>query len=137
MEINYLNLKRMFNHVLENVPEKMIRMECFRSSDDKTSHHCNSVGCVIGHCIILDDWENIPKFHDEIVFSEWSSIFTGMDCNLLSDEWKWCFGALWPNDKEQILLRLKYLIDNQKLPDDWDCDYYYLLPVEKLELYKI
>ena len=125
----------MFNHVLENVPEEKIQMENFRSSNDKTSHECQTVGCIIGHCTILDNYENIPKFLSEIDFFKWGLIFTGM--YLYSNKWEFCFGALWPNDKEQILLRIKYLIDNQDIPDDWVSNYGYKLPLEKLEPYKI
>ena len=133
MEINYLNLKRMFNHMLENVPEDMIQMNSYRTEKYDT-HWCNSVGCVIGHCTILDKWENIPKnYINKINFEIWSENFTGLIS--YTNNWKWCFGPLWQDEKEQILLRLKYFIDNQKTPDYWDYDY--LLPIEKLELYKI
>ena len=133
MEINYLNLKRMFNHVLLNVPENMIKMMTYRTEKNIT-HECKSTGCVIGHCIILDEWKNIPKYpFGNINFDDWSEKFTGLN----GTEWKWCFGGEWPNDKKQILLRLKYLIDKKDLPYDWDFDYDYLLPIEKLEPYKI
>ena len=133
MEINYLNLKKMFNYVLENVQENMIKMMTYRAEQNDT-HKCNSTGCVIGHCIILDEWENIPKNpFGNINFEHWSEKFTGLN----GTKWKWCFGQFWPNDKEQILLRLKYLIDNQKIPYNWYCDFGYKLPVKKLELYKI
>ena len=133
MEINYLNLKRMYNYVLENVPEEKINMMDFRHGD-LYSHKCQTVGCVIGHCTILDKWENIPKTKNgEIYFEKWSENFTGLD--FISNNWNWCFGPRWPNNKKQILLRIKYLIDNQEVPKNWD--YYLKLPVTKLEPYKI
>lgn len=136
MEINYLNLKRMFNHVLLNIPEHKIKMNVFRTGK-KDIHKCGSSGCVIGHCIILDDWKNITFLGGEIDFYLWSSNFTGIYCQ--SDLWKWCFSGKWPDNKEQILLRIKYLIDNQSVPEDWDdCDNRkYLLPVQELVPYKI
>ena len=146
MEINYLNLKRIFNYILENVPEDMIIMYNYRLGSLK-SHECESAGCIIGHSVILDDWNNIPKLQDESIdFRKWSEQFIGLDD--YDNKWRWCFSAGWPNgNKEQILLRLKYLIDNQKLPDDWDLDeghifissfnYDYLLPVTDLTPYKL
>ena len=139
MEINYLNLKKMFNHILENIAEEKINMSSYRNNhDDFFSHECGSTGCIIGHCLILDDWNNIPKYKKgNISFRRWSKIFTGIKNQ--SSEWSWCFGIWWPNNKEQILLRLKYFIDNKKIPDGWDSHSHYdfLLPVEKLEPYKI
>ena len=134
MEINYLNLKRMFNHVLENVPEEKIQMSFFRNTDYK-SHECKSAGCIVGHCTILDNFYIIPKHENgDINFEKWSHLFTGIYPSL---KWSWLFSSFWPDNKEQILLRLKYLIDNQSVPEKWHLKYSYKLPVEKLELYKI
>lgn len=141
MEINYLNLKRMYNHILLNVPQEKIDMSVFRfRNDDKGSHMCNSVGCVIGHCTILDDFENIPLDYDgNIIFTFWSNDFTGM--NHKSEEWRWCFSGEWCNDKVQILLRIKYLIEKETAPRDWGngwgYNYNYLLPVKELEPYEL
>ena len=136
MRIKYLNLKRMFNYILLNVPEENLNMSHYRHYTDRELHKCGSVGCVIGHCTILDDYENIPKYENgELNFLLWSKQFTDID--YLSKNWEWCFGANWPNDKEQILLRIKYLIDNKKVPKLWYCNYSYKLLVEKLEPYKI
>ena len=133
MEINYLNLKRMFNHILLNVPEEKINMSSYRKGTCK-KHKCGSTGCVIGHSTILDNWENIPKkYNEEINFTDWSENFTGLTS--YTDNWNWCFGVNWPNDKRQILLRIKYFIDNQTTPDWWNSDY--LLPIEKLEPYEL
>ena len=134
MEINYLNLKRMFNYILKSVPEKKINMGVFRTGSSK-NHKCGSTGCVIGHCTILDEWENLPfDYVHEISFAKWSEDFTGLE--YLSHKWTWCFGVSWSDNKTQILLRLKYLIDNQSVPSDWE-DYSYKLPVEKLEPYEL
>ena len=140
MEINYLNLKRMFNHILLNVPDKKINMEVYRTGKTIKAK-CGSTGCVIGHCTILDDYENIPKNQNgKINFFRWSLFFTGLEHN---KNWLWCFGAGWPDNKTQILLRLKYFIDNQSTPEDWDCNwdcnwgYDHILPFEKLEPYNI
>ena len=138
MEINLINIKRMFNYILLNISEEKITMKYYRKQYEMQSHECNSYGCIIGHCLILDDWKNIPKLinnDNDIDFGKWSEQFTGIDyyCN----EWLWCFGLLWQDSKSQSLLRLKYFIDNQKTPDGWNCDYDYLLPVTDLKPYNI
>ena len=132
--MNLINLKRMYNHILENVPHEKIKMRYFRDGN-KFSHECGSTGCVIGHCTILDDFQNIP-FNDigEIDFEKWSENFTGL--KPFYKVWNWCFSPRWPNIKEQILLRIKYLIDNQTIPKDFN-DYDYILPIQKLELYEL
>lgn len=132
------NLKLIFNNFLLNVPEEKITMWQFRPIEDHYSHECRSAGCVIGHSLILDDWEKIPKKRTKNVnFNRWSELFTGLGRN--TPKWKWCFSGGWSNDKTQILLRLKYLIDNKRLPSDWDllgfeC-FDYVLPIQPLEPY--
>ena len=134
MEINYLNLKRMFNHILENVPEEKIKMSLYRPLFEQTSHECQTVGCVLGHSVILDNWDNVPKkSSNNINFRKWSELFTNIKYH--SYCWYWCFGASWPNDKEQILLRIKYLIDNKNMPDDWD-GFSYSYELENINLEK-
>ena len=136
MKTNYLNLKRMFNHILLNVPEENITMRYFRLVN-RVSHECKSAGCIIGHCTILDNYENIIKDDiGQIDFIEWSENFTGLTS--YTDNWNWCFGGSWLDNKTQILLRLKYFIDNQSVPCDWDIfNYKYILPEQKLEPYDI
>ena len=129
--MNLTNLKKIFNHILLNVPEENINMMNFRIGDE-ISHECKSVGCIIGHCVILDDYKNIPfNYYGKIDFEEWSGNFT--ELIPYSINWLWCFGGLWPNNKEQILLRLKYFIKNKKPPKDWYYDY--ILHINKLEPY--
>ena len=135
MEINYLNLKKMFNHILENVPEDMINIKQYRRHDDHFNHECKSIGCIIGHCIILDDWLKVPKLQDESIdFIEWSQNFTGF--MYYDDNWLWCFSGNWYNNREQALLRLKYFIDNKSVPNDWK-NFQYCLPTKELLSYEI
>ena len=132
--MNLMNLKKIFNYILINVPQEKIQMNLYRLYENRNNHECKSVGCIIGHSIILDKWENIPKCgNDEINFKLWSEQFTGLNTD--SNQWEWCFGGKWSDNKEQILLRIKYLIDNQKTPKEWS-GYYYVLPVIKLEPYE-
>ena len=132
--MNLTNLKRMYNHILENVPEEKIDMEKFRDDDDFINHECGSTGCVIGHCVILDDYKNLPFFNGKIFFKLWSEEFTGINRKELI--WNWCFSSNWSNNKEQILLRIKYLIDNKCVPYHFE-SYDYILPTIKLEPYEL
>lgn len=136
----------MFNHVLINVDKSKLRMGSYREGSFKT-HECGSAGCVIGHCIILDEWKNIPRpphLHPDIDFDTWSYQWTGLSKHMLS--WDWCFGSMWYNNKEQILLRLKYFIDNKSAPENWleSCndspkpyETEYLLPSQTLIPYEL
>ena len=134
MKTNWINLKRMYNHVLLNVLEENIEMAYFRRGNI-ISHECKSFGCVIGHCLILDNWNDIPFRYGEIDFTLWSRNFTGI--KPYSENWDWCFGNEWSDNKEQVLLRLKYFIDNQSTPEDWDVySYNYLLSVTELKPYE-
>lgn len=132
MEVNYLNLKKMYNHILLNVPEEMIRMDFYREKGFCSVHQCESVGCVIGHCVILDDWANVPFKDDSINFDDWSEEFTGISS--ISEIWSFCFSSIWPNNKEQILLRLKFLIDNQTIPFEFKGFNKYDIKLPLLEL---
>lgn len=134
--MNIPNLKLMFNHVLLNVNEDQIDMDFFRTGV-KNTHECKSTGCIIGHCVILDNWDNVPFNHyGNIDFNGWSEKFTGLISH--SPEWLWCFSGYWPNNKTQILLRLKYLIDNQSVPQDLSYKGHdYLLLEQELKPYEI
>jgi len=59
--MNRSNLQLMADHI-KTIPQEMFNMEEFRHIDKCEEIKCNSVGCVIGHCVQLDpDPENIPK----------------------------------------------------------------------------
>lgn len=135
--MNLINLKRMYNHILLNVPQEKINMKVYRGENDFFNHECGTVGCVLGHCTILDKYENIPfNKNNEILFDEWCKNFTGL--GNYSINWDWCFSGFWPDDKEQILLRLKYLINNQSVPYNWIIrDFDYVLPLTELEPYDL
>lgn len=133
--MNIHNLKRMYNHIL-TVPEELLSMKEWRNKDTHL-HKCNTVGCIIGHCVQLDDIENIP-FHDTdgINFSEWSELFTGLYER--SYEWDFIFDSEWArspktNSKQQILGRLKQFIIERNLGFGflWEHDYSYIVTNHK------
>jgi len=126
--MNVYNLKRAYAHIRDNVPAEMLNMETYRSGQ-REKPICDSVGCVIGHCVELDDWENIPHSKREgfgIAFIDWSNKFFGI--SYTEKLWVFLFGSGWTRTvggtKEQILLRIKYGIDNGTYhPDFVTADY--------------
>jgi len=118
--MNKENLLRMAKH-LKNVPRKLFSMEMFRYCDNSGDMipECNSVGCIIGHCVILDEWEEVPKVFGVIDFLQWSEKFTGILS--LSPEWHWCFSGKWStvdNTVDGAIARIIWLLENG-LPENW------------------
>jgi hypothetical protein len=117
--MNRENLQRMADFI-RTVPQDKFSMREYRSGDI-TLQECNSVGCVVGWCTLLDKKENIPLYKDgNIDFEEWSIKFTGMGS--FSNRWDWCFSMDWcyvDNTPEGAALRIEWLL-NKGLPEDWD-----------------
>jgi hypothetical protein len=95
--MNKVNLLRMADHI-ETIPQKDFNMFEYRSGGGYYDEiECNSVGCAVGHCTILDS-ENIKKnFMDKygsIEFTYWSKVFTEVTNNL---QWEYLFSYAWVN----------------------------------------
>ena len=92
--MNKDNLLRMANHI-ETIPQEDFNMAKFRKDRSSKKIECNTVGCAVGHCIILDP-DNIKKnFIDRygmIDYLEWSEQFTGVT-NM--EQWNYLFGSGW------------------------------------------
>lgn len=116
--MNVENLKKMADYVVTIDKEKIL-MNRFRVTDKKNIE-CDSVGCVIGHCTVLDRENIIKNYLDEnyvILFHKWSLNFTGLRGN----EWDWCFGASWykvDNTPIGASKRINYLLEHG-LPKNW------------------
>lgn len=108
---------------IATIPQEKFDMTWFREDEYKYTHECNSVGCVIGHCTVLDDWDNIPKEKNgEIDFVEWAEEFTGLDAisSFGFTEWLWCFSGSWAgidNTPIGASKRIMWLIEHG-LPED-------------------
>ena len=107
---------------LKNVPRKLFSMELFRHcgiAGDRVPE-CKSVGCVIGHCVVLDKWEDVYKDSGgEIDYLQWSEKFTGLPSS--SSEWDWCFSGRWSsvdNTVDGAIARIIWLLENG-LPENW------------------
>ena len=116
--MNKENLLKMADYI-ETIPQNDFHMGCYRNGFKKY-HKCNSVGCIIGHCTILDEEENLPRRSDgEINFSLWSQRFTGITAG--SDEWYYLFGGDWSrtdNTPTGAAKRIRYFVEHG-LPEDW------------------
>jgi len=139
--MNAENLKKMADYI-ETVPQYKFDMRRFREeehADDfeiipddpqekvdisaflagrKTAHECGSVGCLLGHCTILDE-RPLPLKSGEIDFYAWSFEFTGLHPKSIG--WVYLFSASWraaDNTPTGAAKRIRYLIENSA-PEDW------------------
>lgn len=107
---------------IEKIDSKWFNMSVFRGMvHDRESHKCNSVGCVVGHCTILDTAENIDVFRDEnnhISFYSWSNKFFDVH----GIEWQWLFSDAWElidNTTIGAAKRIRHFVENG-LPQDYE-----------------
>lgn len=117
-KMNRENLQRMADHI-RTVPQEKFDMDVYRDNDS-LSHECNTVGCVIGHCTVLDKEPLPPLSYICIDFTVWSERFTGIDS--VADAWHWCFSSHWShvdNTPTGAALRIEWLLNNG-LPENWD-----------------
>jgi hypothetical protein len=109
----------MADHI-ETVNPKLFGMRLFREGDD-TPHECNSVGCIIGHCVVLDEWKNVPLYIDgDINFVAWAEQFTGV--SRFRSLWNWFFSGAWTitdNTPAGAAARIRYTVKHG-LPENWE-----------------
>lgn len=115
--MNKDNLLKMADHI-EKVPQEMFDMGVYRCGDEITPE-CGSVGCIIGHCTVLDN-EPLPRYeYGNIDFNAWSEKFTGID--LWDEEWDFLFSGAWEridNTPTGAAKRIRYFVGNG-LPENW------------------
>ena len=113
--MNRENLQKMADYI-RAIPQDRFDMELYRKGQHKTPE-CDSVGCIIGHCTMLDT-EPLPRsLGGKIMFVEWSYRFTLLDLK----SWFWCFDSNWEktdNTPEGAALRIEWLL-NHGLPEDF------------------
>ena len=102
---------------IRTIPQRAFHMATFRNGQKKNPE-CDSLGCVIGHCTVLDN-NPLPIFlSGRIDFITWSEKFTGVS----DDEWLWCFSSDWSatdNTPKGAALRIEWLLQNG-LPENWE-----------------
>lgn len=115
--MNKENLLKMADYI-ETVPQEKFDMEHFRFGDEN-AHECNSIGCIIGHCTILDT-NPLPMYSDgDINFGEWSQSFTGI--SPFTSDWTYLFGYKWigiDNTPTGAAKRIRHYVENG-LPENW------------------
>lgn len=98
---------------IEKVPQEKFDMESYRTMPE-SSPSCKSIGCIIGHCTVLDDLKNIPRnYYGHIRFTEWSFDFTGIEIDSL--KWKFLFSHEWRNSDNTptgAAKRIRYFIEH-------------------------
>jgi hypothetical protein len=117
--MNKENLQRMADYI-RTIPKELFDMGEYRTGQTITNE-CDSVGCVLGHCTVLNP-DPLPKDRfGSIDFNRWAYKFTGTTEN----EWVWCFGSTWrntDNTTEGAALRIEWLIKHG-LPENWRAQY--------------
>lgn len=113
--MNIYNLLKMAHHI-KTIHISNFDMAMFDAVDGKG----NYVRDVIGHCITLDDKENIPYLESgDIDFAKWSESFTGLYRH--SNEWYWLFSDEWQmsdNTPRGAAKRIVHFV-KKGLPDNW------------------
>jgi len=115
--MNRENLNKMADYI-ETIAQDRFDMGKFRTGE-KVDHECDSVGCVLGHCTILDKNPLPLDSSGDIDFSAWSLDFTGLNPD--SDECHYLFAGLWDsadNTPTGAAKRIRYIIEHG-LPEDW------------------
>jgi hypothetical protein len=108
--------------LIKTIPQDIFDMSSYRQNrNDECNHKCNTIGCVIGHCTVLDKVENLPRYeNNEISFVQWSQNFTGLIGG--TNEWHFLFSGDWvksDNTPKGASNRIKYFVENG-LPKDWE-----------------
>jgi len=120
MVMNRENLRLMAEYLL-TIPPEMFDMLHFRDRCETTAK-CGTVGCVLGHCTVLDPNPELIPLYDNggIHFGEWSEKFTGLPVG--SDKWNFCFSHQWAefdNTPKGASDRILMLLDSG-IPSDWE-----------------
>jgi hypothetical protein len=114
--INLENLIRMADYI-ETVPQEKFDMWRYRYGN-QLKPECDSVGCVVGHCTILEDG-NLPRLGSYLInFSKWVRKFIGTDSNRVE---LYLFSSDWvhtDNTPAGAAKRIRYYVANG-LPENW------------------
>lgn len=114
------NLARMAKHIAKISPLRF-SMESYRI-DGGITPECKTIGCVLGHSIILDDFDDVPINEDSmtIEYYEWGKKFTGLGITDMA--WHYLFSPRWsevdntPSGASKRIL--KYL--DGGVPSNWN-----------------
>jgi len=117
--MNKENLNKMADYI-ETIPQDRFDMGKFRTGEYK-ERECASVGCVLGHCTVIDE-NLLPIDHDNnIDFPNWSLEFTGLHPFYHLEKWQYLFSSDWSyvdNTPVGAAKRIRHFLE-QGLPQDW------------------
>jgi len=114
--MNRENLNKMADYI-ETIPQEKFNMATYRTGES-IKHECDTVGCVIGHCTVLDKNPLPMDYIGDIAFYAWSKEFTGLDPD--SSEWAYLFASEWEdmdNTPTGAASRIRHFLENG-LPQD-------------------
>jgi len=117
MELNIKNLEEMADFI-ETVPSKFFNMYRFRKGWEVTPE-CDSVGCIIGHCTVLDKRPLPRLLNGDIYFYSWAEEFTGLP--MRSSASRYLFSPDWADTDDTpkgAAKRIRFFLKNG-LPNDW------------------
>jgi hypothetical protein len=123
-----MNKTNIYNAIqyMKTVDPKWFDMASYRDGEERT-HQCKSVGCIIGHCTILDP-NPLPvyDYSRNIDFTTWSSEFFDLEAN--TGIWDFLFSSDWaeyPKSRslKQAIRRMKYVYKHGSVPEGWDDDF--------------
>ncbi len=120
--MNKENLLKAADYI-ETIPQEKFDMRDWRSGQTST-HKCCSVGCILGHCTILDEKENVFRFKrwdGHIDFYDWAASFFSLQ--RYSDEMTWLFRSQWghnntDNTPTGAAKRIRHFVEHG-LPENW------------------
>jgi len=105
---------------IETIPQEKFDMSAYRTGQ-RTAHECDSVGCVVGHCTVLDKNPLPMNGLYNIDFLAWSRKFTGLDSYSDNNKCHYLFSFFWTavdNTPVGTAKRIRYIIEHG-LPEDW------------------
>ena len=107
--MNLTNLQRMVEHI-KTVPKHLINMESYREDNDEGQAECKTIGCIIGHSVVLAPG-NIPrKLSGAIYYTAWEANFTETN----DEEWDFLFSEKWQDigdTRDEFVNRANFLIN--------------------------
>lgn len=139
--INYENLKKA-KELLKTIPEDRFDMKHYTNKNSNTvsqvQNTCNSVCCVIGHCVVLDDYDNLIKYEDDIFnYHLWGKSFFGIKKGYL---WDFLFSGNWFNTDNTVkgaIKRIDYVLNNKEFSEELNNSFYYLEDSHYKKWYKL
>jgi len=104
--------------IIPDDPQEKVDISAYLAGQ-KTAHECGSVGCILGHCTILDERPLPLNYLGEIDVYVWSFEFTGLDPKSIG--WCYLFAGFWTygdNTPTGAASRIRHFLE-KGLPDDW------------------